>query len=430
MMPALQNLTASFPPWLILGGGVALGWLRSFWDRFYNATVGHAMRKLHVAISVEETETEEAYLWLSKWAETRIRLKRITDLRLVSVKTGREGRGYEAVPHYGTYFLRFRQRYLLVFCSGKEDSAASPMSVSFLRPRRSLHVQIWGTLDRGVIAELIEEAKEEFYAGLEKKLFVYHNEGSWWENRELSPRLMETIYLPSGMTDEIVRDLRRFLASRENYRALGIPWRRGVLLYGPPGTGKSSLVQALATALELPVYYLNASSIETPEALQRLFNSVGQRSILLIEDVDCVPAARSRTGETDEAAKTKTNSANPQLTAPTTESANEKGIIAADLLNVIDGIVATEGRILILTTNHRERLDAALVRRGRVDREWHVSWAQDAEIARFHARAKEIFALPRYEGFRGMLPERTTIADAQALLFECAEVQQDGKEAA
>lgn len=37
------------------------------------------------------------------------------------------------------------------------------------------------------------------------------------------------------------------------------------------------------------------------------------------------------------------------------------------LLNVIDGVASHEGRILIMTTNHRERIDPRLVRAGRVD---------------------------------------------------------------
>lgn len=40
----------------------------------------------------------------------------------------------------------------------------------------------------------------------------------------------------------------------------------------------------------------------------------------------------------------------------------------AGLLNAIDGVAAAEGRILIMTTNHPELLDGALVRPGRIDR--------------------------------------------------------------
>jgi len=37
------------------------------------------------------------------------------------------------------------------------------------------------------------------------------------------------------------------------------------------------------------------------------------------------------------------------------------------LLNALDGVRSQEGRILFMTTNHREKLDPALLRPGRTD---------------------------------------------------------------
>lgn len=400
-------------PWILLVGGAALGWLRNFWTTLYGYSIGYFVRKLHVSVTVEEHETEEAYIWLALWAEKRIREKRITDLMLRRKRT-LEGNDYQVIPRYGTYYLRFQKRYLLIFTSDKEGntpgSAVSESSASMFRPRRTISISIWGTLDRQIILDLIDEARDEFYAQLEKKLFIYHNEGSWWDSRELSPRALDTIYLPDGTIESIVADVKQFLAIKDKYRMLGIPWRRGFLLFGPPGTGKSSLIQAIATCLELPLYYLNVSGIERPEDLQRLVNSVSNRSILLIEDVDCVPAARERKFDKD----------GDDIT---------KGVIASDLLNVIDGVVATEGRLLIMTTNHRDRLDSALIRKGRIDREFHLDYAEEAELRKFHQRAREVFAVANYDEFRATLPERATIADAQALLFgkeKLIELQEHG----
>ncbi|CAN0348232.1 unnamed protein product, partial [Laminaria digitata] len=42
------------------------------------------------------------------------------------------------------------------------------------------------------------------------------------------------------------------------------------------------------------------------------------------------------------------------------------------LLNVLDGIVDTPGRIVIMTTNHPEALDAALIRPGRIDKKIYL----------------------------------------------------------
>lgn len=394
-----HSLDQTFPPWLLLVGGATLGWLKNFWSTVYDHTFGFFVRKLYVALSVEESETEEPYLWLSLWAEKRIREKKITDL-LLRRHIEREAVTYRAVPHYGTYYLRFRKRYLLVFNSTKEQgSTPDGHSMSFLRPRRAITISIFGTLKRSVITDLIDEAKAEFFSGLEKRIILYFNEGGWWNNREISPRPIDTIYLPERLTDAIVNDAKKFMSNRDQYRSLGIPWRRGYLLHGPPGTGKSSFVQALATVMEMPIYFLNLSSIDQPEELQRLFNSVSNRAILLLEDVDCIRAARERK-EADE-----------------DSPASTKGIITSDLLNVIDGVVATEGRLLVMTTNHRDRLDSALLRKGRIDCEFNLSWAQDAELSRFHRRAHEMFSIPEYEVFREMLPEHTTIADAQEILF-------------
>jgi len=51
------------------------------------------------------------------------------------------------------------------------------------------------------------------------------------------------------------------------------------------------------------------------------------------------------------------------------------------LLNILDGVASQEGRILIMTTNHIEKLDKALIRPGRVDRTLHFGLADEAMTA-------------------------------------------------
>lgn len=42
--------------------------------------------------------------------------------------------------------------------------------------------------------------------------------------------------------------------------------------------------------------------------------------------------------------------------------------VSQGLLNVLDGVVDTPGRIVVMTTNYPEALDAALIRPGRIDK--------------------------------------------------------------
>lgn len=44
-----------------------------------------------------------------------------------------------------------------------------------------------------------------------------------------------------------------------------------------------------------------------------------------------------------------------------------RSVTFSGLLNALDGVRSQEGRILMMTTNHREKLDPALLRPGRAD---------------------------------------------------------------
>ena len=62
------------------------------------------------------------------------------------------------------------------------------------------------------------------------------------------------------------------------------------------------------------------------------------------------------------------------------DDSKRDGITLSGLLNVIDGVAASEGRILVMTTNHPEKLDAALLRPGRVDMSIEFGYARGLDI--------------------------------------------------
>ena len=122
-------------------------------------------------------------------------------------------------------------------------------------------------------------------------------------------------------------------------------------------------MKALAGALSLSIFVVTLSSPNlNDDTLRELLASARNRGILLLEDVDV--ALRKPGGAT-------------ALLAPEGDDADAGGdgsapeggasLSFSGLLNALDGVAAQEGKLLFMTTNHIERLDAALIRPGRVD---------------------------------------------------------------
>jgi mitochondrial chaperone BCS1 len=175
--------------------------------------------------------------------------------------------------------------------------------------------------------------------------------------RTQTKRQRDTLALDPAVENDLFSDLDRFLANRDLYSQRGIPWRRGYLFYGPPGTGKTSLVQAIASHYDRQLVSLTLTDMDD-SALLRAWSEISANCVIALEDVDSVFEGRKSLGELSFSA----------------------------LLNSLDGVGAVEGSITILTTNHRERLDPALIRPGRCDREFELCYLTPASCARMFDR--------------------------------------------
>lgn len=101
------------------------------------------------------------------------------------------------------------------------------------------------------------------------------------------PSNFNTLAMDPVMKRDIIEDLDRFVRRKEFYKKVGKAWKRGYLLYGPPGTGKSSLIAAMANYLKFDVYDLQLSDLNSDSYLRKVLLATTNRSILVIEDIDC-----------------------------------------------------------------------------------------------------------------------------------------------
>ncbi|OAL48574.1 P-loop containing nucleoside triphosphate hydrolase protein [Pyrenochaeta sp. DS3sAY3a] len=181
-------------------------------------------------------------------------------------------------------------------------------------------------------------------------------------------RKLDTIDMDEDVKADIVKDAEYYYsaASRKYFADCGIPYRRGYLFHGPPGTGKTSFSAALAGHLGCDIYHIHLASGEIGDSgLHRLFLGLPRKCVVVIEDIDSAGIGREH-AQTVSKIDEETGAILPYTIRTSSQSVTLSG-----LLNAIDGNASQEGRLLIMTSNNPDALDAALVRPGRVDRKVH-----------------------------------------------------------
>jgi len=148
-------------------------------------------------------------------------------------------------------------------------------------------------------------------------------------------------------------DLVHYLKNPDKFREMGVKLPKGVLLEGRPGTGKTLMARALAGEAKVPFLSTNGSSFDQifvgvgVMRIKNLFNRAKELApcIIFIDEIDAVGSSRSALS----------------VTPHSSDSLNA-------LLVEMDGFEENNGVIVVAATNMAERLDPALVRAGRFDR--------------------------------------------------------------
>jgi energy-coupling factor transporter ATP-binding protein EcfA2 len=196
-----------------------------------------------------------------------------------------------------------------------------------------------------------------------------------------------------------------FMNNKQWYSENGIPYTFGLMLYGLPGCGKTSIIKALSGVTKRHIINIKLHKFVTKTQMENLFFNeslnivqngrnetviipIDQR-IYLFEDLDAddtdILLDRSEMPAYD---KDNFSFINPPQNHTQNQKQNQNHVSQCEyksreekekeefssekltlscLLNLLDGVLEAPGRIVIMTTNHIEKLDSALIRPGRID---------------------------------------------------------------
>merc|ERR1719186_965059 len=239
-----------------------------------------------------------------------------------------------------------------------------------MEPWETVQLTTFGK-QKSLFADILDSARQLAMSEASGKTLMFTVIGTDWRQfgHPRQRRPLSSVVLDSGVGERIVQDVQEFVRSVVWYRDRGIPYRRGYLLHGPPGCGKTSFITALAGELEYSICVLNLSDRSmSDDRLQHRLADAPENSIILLEDIDAAFVSREE---------------NPQL-----EGAYKglNRLTFSGLLNAIDGVTSTEGRVVFMTTNYFDRLDHALIRPGRVDMMQYIGYCSHAQLSKMFSR--------------------------------------------
>ncbi|CAK9012965.1 unnamed protein product [Durusdinium trenchii] len=361
------------PEWLVgnplftAGFGLgAMGAAMSLLSR--GAAVAEVVFRRQVLMSLEIPSKDYAYQWVMQWMVAN----RIHGSRHLGVETtyskdaaGRQTAAFDFIPSPGRHWVRWRGNFILV------DRARETKTVDMSTgaPWETLTLTAL-SIRPNVFQDILAEAKQAALEREEGMTIIYQCYGHEWRPFGNPKRIrpFDSVVLDSGVSNHVFDDIQDFLQSHKWYLDRGIPYRRGYLLHGPPGCGKSSFVSALAGRLGYNICVLNLGDPSmTDDRLAHMLAVVPPRCLVLLEDVDFAVGQQTPAD-------------------PSGPYAGVTRVSFSGLLNALDGVIATEERVVFMTTNHFHALPRALVRPGRVDLSIYIGLASRSQLKMMYLR--------------------------------------------
>lgn len=221
--------------------------------------------------------------------------------------------------------------------------------------------------NRQILLDLIEEFSYKIPTNKTGMSTFVATKMEWVSCGSTNQRPIETVIVDSRIKNSILKIVDDFRNSRDWYTKRGLAYKKTFVLHGIHGTGKSSFIKALACHYKMGLCIINISDMSNA-TFEFALNNVPDNNLVLIEDFDSAKATKQRGTESK------------GLDGIFDES---RSLSLTGILNTLDGVASLDNKLIFMTTNVIDTLDAALLRKGRIDYIYELKALTDKEIKEY-----------------------------------------------
>ena len=189
------------------------------------------------------------------------------------------------------------------------------------------------------------------------------------------------VFDPLGSKDEVNE-------GEQLYKTCGMTFKAGLLFYGEPGCGKTTTIKGILKYTNRNAIIVDLGKVKTCEELESIFRTrkingkvfSGKELCFILEDCDAFDSKVIKKREQQHEHITTTMLSHENNSSDVTKLMDKLAttmtvtppeptdrLNLSCLLNLFDGIIELNGIMIIMTSNHPEKIDPALIRPGRFD---------------------------------------------------------------